>query len=241
MPFTFSHPAAVLPLRLLPSHWFSLTGLVIGSMVPDFEYFLRMKVESNFSHTVAGIFLFDLPVGIIMAFIFYNIVVNPLLDNAPAFLSSRLSFLKNSDWNTYFKNNVPKVCFSIIAGAISHVVWDNFTHEHGHFTTAIPGLSANVTLWGNSIAFFHMLQHLSTLVGGLIVAVYIWQLPVDTTHKPTFSARYWGIAAIIFVIAISLRIWFGLGANWFNNFAVSCISSSLIAVVSTPLFLFDKK
>ena len=48
MPFTFSHPAAVLPLRLLPRHWFSLTGLVIGSMVPDFEYFLRsMRLTVN--------------------------------------------------------------------------------------------------------------------------------------------------------------------------------------------------
>ncbi|WP_113654854.1 DUF4184 family protein, partial [Pedobacter namyangjuensis] len=30
MPFTFSHPAIVLPLTYLPKKWFSLTGLVIG-------------------------------------------------------------------------------------------------------------------------------------------------------------------------------------------------------------------
>ncbi|WP_240482010.1 DUF4184 family protein [Flavobacterium psychrophilum] len=39
MPFTFSHPAIILPLRYLPRQWFSLTGLIIGSLTPDFEYF----------------------------------------------------------------------------------------------------------------------------------------------------------------------------------------------------------
>ena len=54
MPFTFSHPAIVLPLKYLPKKWFSFTGLIIGSMTPDFEYFLRMKVKSDYSHTLNG-------------------------------------------------------------------------------------------------------------------------------------------------------------------------------------------
>ncbi len=51
MPFTFSHPAIILPLKYLPQNWFSLTGLIIGSLTRDFEYFIRMKVRSNYSHT----------------------------------------------------------------------------------------------------------------------------------------------------------------------------------------------
>ncbi|WP_262496247.1 DUF4184 family protein [Flavobacterium piscis] len=39
MPFTFSHPAIILPLKYLPKNWISLTGLIIGSLTPDFEYF----------------------------------------------------------------------------------------------------------------------------------------------------------------------------------------------------------
>lgn len=41
MPFTFSHPAIILPLSYLPKKWFSLTGLIIGSLIPDFEYLLE--------------------------------------------------------------------------------------------------------------------------------------------------------------------------------------------------------
>lgn len=47
MSFTFSHPAIVSPLNYFPNKWFSLTGLVIGSLTPDFEYFLRMRIKSN--------------------------------------------------------------------------------------------------------------------------------------------------------------------------------------------------
>jgi len=43
MPFTFSHPAIVLPLATLRRQWISATGLIIGSITPDFEYFIRMK------------------------------------------------------------------------------------------------------------------------------------------------------------------------------------------------------
>ena len=39
MPFTFSHPAIVLPLTFLRRQWFSLTGLAVGSLTRDVKYF----------------------------------------------------------------------------------------------------------------------------------------------------------------------------------------------------------
>ncbi len=49
MPFTFSHPAIVLPF--LKKKHFSATALVVGTMSPDLEYFFRMKIQSEISHT----------------------------------------------------------------------------------------------------------------------------------------------------------------------------------------------
>lgn len=85
MPFTFSHPAIVLPLAFLPKKIISITGLIIGSLTPDFEYFIRMKLSSEYSHTISGVFLFDLPLGIILTFLFHGIVRNKLIDNLPRF------------------------------------------------------------------------------------------------------------------------------------------------------------
>ncbi|MEM7184808.1 MAG: DUF4184 family protein [Spirochaetota bacterium] len=40
MPFTFSHPAIVLPFVKFPKQWVCLSALIVGSIVPDFEYFM---------------------------------------------------------------------------------------------------------------------------------------------------------------------------------------------------------
>ena len=141
MPFTFSHPAIVLPLAYLPSRWVSLTGLVIESLTPDFEYFLRMKIQSNYSHTLGGLFWFDLPLGILLAFIFHNIVRSPLIDNLPDFLKERFLIFDRFHWNQYFKKNYLVVVISILIGAASHVLWDGFTHHGGYFVEKLPVLA----------------------------------------------------------------------------------------------------
>ena len=39
MPFTFAHPAAVLPFAKKHSSYISVTALILGSMAPDFPIF----------------------------------------------------------------------------------------------------------------------------------------------------------------------------------------------------------
>lgn len=138
MPFTFSHPAIVLPFAIFPKRFFSLTGLVIGSMIPDFEYFLRMKLQSNYSHTLKGIFWFDLPLAILVSFIFHNLVKKEFIDNLPLFFKSRFFAFKAFDWNAYFIKNWWVVCISILIGTLSHLFWDSFTHHGGYFVNEFP-------------------------------------------------------------------------------------------------------
>src|SRR5574338_195989 len=95
MPFTFSHPAAVLPLGYFPKRFISMTGLVIGSTAPDFEYFIRMKNRSYYSHTWLGLLWFDLPLVIILAFIYHGIVRNMFLDDLPVIFTKRVAVFTN--------------------------------------------------------------------------------------------------------------------------------------------------
>src|ERR1700679_2947936 len=105
MPFTFSHPAAVLPAKLLPDKWVSMTALVIGSITPDFEYFIRMKNVGLYGHTVIGVFWFDLPIVFALTFIYHKFVRDGLLDNLPRFLRNRLNKFRGFDWASYVKQN----------------------------------------------------------------------------------------------------------------------------------------
>ena len=179
MPFTFSHPAIILPLKKLPRKYISMTGLIVGSIAPDFEYFLRMK--SKYSHTISGILWYDLPMGILLAFIFHNLIKEALINNMPLFFQSRFLNLRDFNWNSYFKKNWYVVVVSIIIGICSHILWDGFTHRTGHFVKMFSVLESSVKMFGQKIPVYRILQHISTLLGGIIVIKAIVNLPADKT------------------------------------------------------------
>lgn len=241
MPFTFSHPAIVLPLNYLPKKWFSLTGLVIGSLTPDFEYFIRMKIKSEYSHTTEGLFLFDLPLGILLAFIFHNIVRNNFYNNLPLFFKSRFCVFKSFNWNAYFKKNWLTVIISIFIGAVSHIFWDSFTHVDGYFVKTIPSLSNSVNFISLEIPILKILQHSSTLIGGLVIFFTIYKLPPNKTEKENINSKYWANVFGITFIIIALKILAGLDPKQYGNVIVTAISAILISLTITPWLLKKKQ
>ncbi|MEJ2194267.1 MAG: DUF4184 family protein [Ignavibacteriaceae bacterium] len=241
MPFTFSHPAIVLPLTFLPRKWFSLTGLIIGSLTPDFEYFIRMKVDSDYSHTLSGIFWFDLPLGLILAFIFHNVLRDSLFDNLPTILKSRLSTFKQLDWNSYFKANWFVVIISILIGTITHIFWDGFTHAHGYFVKTIPELTNMVYLFDIQIPLYRIIQHISTLIGGLVIIFAIFKLPADKNVTARFNIKYWGILTGITLIIIIIRLLSGFNFKLYGNFIATGISAGLISLILTSLIVGKSK
>ena len=237
MPFTFSHPAIVLPLAYLPTRWLSLTGLVVGSLTPDFEYFFRMRIEGDFSHTLVGIFLFDLPTGLILAFIFHNVVRDSLLANLPAPLLSRLMVFKKFNWNKHFRASWPAVIISIIIGAASHIFWDGFTHYDGYFAERIPGLKKIISLSNLQIELFRFLQHASTVVGIGVIAYAIFKLPRTVWGKTPISASYWLMVIGITLLVLAIRWATGFDDWNLVNLIVNICSAGMISLIVTPLVL----
>jgi hypothetical protein len=234
MPFTFSHPAIVLPLTFLPKKWFSLTGLVVGSLTPDFEYFIRMKVESNYSHTLSGLFWFDIPLGLLLAFIYHNYVRHSLLDNLPTLLKSKLVKFDNFEWNRYFKTNWFVIIISVFIGAVSHLFWDSFTHDTGYFVQTIPYLTTKIEILNKQIPLFKILQHSSTLIGGLIICLSLSRLPKENIKTREIDLKYWSILTVLTLTIISIRLFSGLEFIQFGSLIVTVISATLISLILTP-------
>src|SRR5688500_17615088 len=127
MPFTLSHAAAVLPLQ----RWLKLplTALMIGSMAPDFGYFFSHDASRQLTHSFAGLFLFALPAGLFI-WLFYV-----------ALLEKATITLLSDRWHTRFAHTdaisvplVMRACLAILLGAVTHILWDAFTHR-GTFAT----------------------------------------------------------------------------------------------------------
>ena len=96
MPFTPAHTAIILPLLRFDNRYVSSTALIIGSMAPDFEYFLKFSVDSKFSHTWSGVLYFDIPVVIFLALIFHGVVKNNLIHNLPRWLQQKSKSKSNN-------------------------------------------------------------------------------------------------------------------------------------------------
>lgn len=240
MPFTFSHPAIVLPLTYLPKRWFSLTGLIIGSLTPDFEYFLRMKIQSNYSHTLSGLFWFDIPLGLLLAFIFHNFVRESLIDNMPTILKSRFFSFKQFNWNEKFKKNWFIIIISILVGTISHIFWDGFTHNSGFFVKNIPQLSDTIEINGHQIKVFKISQHLSTLIGAIIIFMTVWKLPKVVNFENKINPKYWMVVALITLSVFTLKIISDENSKLIGNLIVSLISSAMIGIIISSIIV-DKK
>jgi hypothetical protein len=240
MPFTFSHPAIVLPMTFLPRHWFSLTGLIVGSLTPDFEYFLRMKIQSNYSHTLFGILWFDLPLGILLAFIFHNIVRDSLFDNLPTILKSRLIKFKQFEWNEYYKKNFLIVIVSILIGTGSHIFWDSFTHDNGYFVRTISVLTTTMNCCDRQVPVYKILQHSSTLLGGIITAIALFKITSDKNVIRELDIKYWSILIALALTIIAVRLFIGLDYKQYGHLIVTGISAGLISLILTPIILRQK-
>jgi Domain of unknown function (DUF4184) len=238
MPFTFSHPAIVLPLGYISKRWISMTGLVVGSLSPDFEYFLRLNVTSYYSHTWKGMFWFDLPLAIILAFIFHLIVRDKLIDNLPAFLTKRLLIFKQFNWIKYFKENYLAVVISIIIGTASHIFWDSFTHKDGLFVQKIAVLRSAFIIEGYSLPFYKLAQHLSTIIGGLTILLVLLQLPKDNNfkrQKPIFP--FWLFVSFIALIIIAIKFLIGHGNTSYADLLITAITGVLTGIILASLNL----
>lgn len=243
MPFTFSHPAIVLPLTKARLQ-LSATGLIVGSIIPDFEYFIRMRDRSRYSHTLAGIFWLDIPLALLVCFIYHLVVRNSLFDNLPSFLKDRFSLYKSFDWSRYFRKNWAIVLASIIIGAVSHILWDGVTHNTMFYVNQAD-LSTMMKIGTINLAGYKFLQLASTIGGGLAVLYSIFALRRIHQPKTKIDYRYW---ILVWFIAFSITFLrfakddFRLHYNSPSRvIAVSFISSLMIGLIVTPLVLSQRR
>jgi hypothetical protein len=169
VPFTISHAAAVLPLgrTRLP-----MAALMIGSMAPDFAYFLPTELglptgAGLLSHSVSGLFSFCWPVALCVWLLFVYLLEAP----TRALLSDGWQAAFPRSDRALTPRNLALASIAVIIGATTHLLWDSFTHANTPMVDQIPLLESNsVQLFGKHFPLYRFLQHLSTVVGLIALA-----------------------------------------------------------------------
>lgn len=246
MPITLpAHAAAILPFRRhLP-----VVPLAIGACAPDLAYVIGKW--SGISHSWTGVLPFCIPAGL-LALVWTESLLLP-------HLAPRLPRALGVEWSRYARAGVrpPRdarawllVVVALAIGAVTHVLWDGFTHRRmwpardlyaGYFVAPHWPLT-------------RVLQHTSSFAGSALVLVALRraypELPRGTASArgpllPTVLATALGIAGGLAVRAaigwragstISLLwrfFWPGVGGAIFA-LTIVCVLSLLRSPAAAP-------
>lgn len=197
MPFTLSHPAAVLPLLRSP---FCPAALVCGALAPDVPYFLggagipvsaqswyEPFLNATYSHTLPGLTV-ALPFALVLLAL-YGLVRRPaaeLLPWRPATEAGRTdNYPRRAAW----------LLLSALIGVLTHLAWDSFTHFDGYVVTHLSVLRSQVV---GDLTVARVIQHVSTVGGLAAIAVHLWRRPRPTAPPPGLppAVRRGAVAAL---------------------------------------------
>lgn len=135
-------------------------------MAPDFEYLLRLEPLALVSHSARGVLTFALPAGALALLLWYGLLepfARALLALSPPPADRR--------WGV---GELGRALVALVAGSISHVVWDAFTHRDAWGASVFPGLTTTAfTVVGVRVPWYNLFQAASSLVGGGIVLLWL--------------------------------------------------------------------
>lgn len=245
MPFTVSHTIAAVPLRRLLGRRAVASALVIGAMVPDFRH-LVPGLEALGTHTLGALLWFSLPVGMATFLFFHAALREPGLALLSVATRRRLGvFIRPTP---RMPPSLAAVALCVSVGAVSHLVWDQFTHRETLVVESFrPFFYFTVFRLGRDHVYLHeVLQAGSSIVG--LVALVAWgrrwlaAQPIDETIGPGASAteRAVGLTLVVVAPATALVVRFALATHarlpWRDVAVHSVWMSCRIFALGTAVF-----
>jgi hypothetical protein len=207
MPFTISHAAAAFPVHALGRSRLPLAAIMIGSITPDLVFYIPRFAEYDNSHSLPGVFTFCMPLGLLMWWFFIRVLERPTISWLPEGWRTRLTPTPKPDMRAWFW-----AALAVVLGAITHLVWDSFTHSETPVVNALPALRNEVfNAGGVPVRFYFLLQILSSVFGLVVLAIWALRIPrqprvpvsvevAEALPRPSNRDR---VVAVAFIAAMS--------------------------------------
>ena len=206
MPFTGSHPAAILPFLRLP---LPASALVIGSMAPDLPFYLPVP-QPYATHTWPAAVSTDLALGLLSRALWLGLLARPALVTAPAALRGRLEGRVAPGLTGRLSSARQAVLLvaALVLGTATHLTWDAFTHPGRWGAEHIPALAAS---WG-PLPGYRWLQYASSVAGLAVLLLWFvrWWRRTPAVPVPPEARWVWPVLAVLGLVAGSVA---GLAAG----------------------------
>lgn len=153
---------------------------MIGSITPDLVFYIPRFAEYDNSHSLSGVFTFCMPLGLLVWWFFIRVLERPTISWLPEAWRTRIAPTPKPEGLAWLG-----AALAVVLGAITHLVWDSFTHSATPLVDALPAFRNEVFVAGGmSVRIYFLLQILSSVFGLLVLAV--WALRI--TRKPRVPA-----------------------------------------------------
>ncbi|MFC1430503.1 DUF4184 family protein [Streptacidiphilus sp. N1-3] len=195
MPFTFSHPAAVLPLLsggrgrgpLIAS------ALVAGSLAPDLPFFADSLLPGSYAlggttHRLWAVPTVDVAIAAGLAASWHGLLREPLTALLPAPWADRADALTAPRRKHYGRSDAAWFAASAAIGAASHLGWDSFTHHGRAGVRRFPVLNREV----GGMPGYLALQWSTSAVGLAVLAAAAaraLRAPEQVEPRPALPSR----------------------------------------------------
>jgi hypothetical protein len=255
LPFTLSHAAAVLPAvrgdgtgrgRLVPA------VLVAGSFAPDMTYYAASVLPGamefgTFTHSFTGVFTFDVLVAwaLVGAWL---VLREPLVALLPRARQGRVAGLLRcgAAQERVRPSAVLWWYVSAALGALTHVVWDAFTHHDRWGMRLFPVLGREIA--GSPLYWY--LQYGSSAVAAVVIAAFVVValrrtpsgepvgVPVLSVSDRWWSAAVIGCCALVAVVQRASRWWayWGSSAKLWELIPTVCFGGGAGLVLGLALY-----
>jgi len=185
VPFTPTHILATIPIARVWNRPAAVAGLVIGSMIPDWPLYIPVGPDYAQTHTFSGIILACLPLGLFVTMIYLVFLRQPLFELLPLGLRQRL-VPYHENRNNFDALSLLHIAAAVSVGALTHIVWDAFTHGNAWGVAMIPE-TREIWLSVTGVKFpgYMVLQHGSSVIGlPLLTLLFVIWYRKATVNSP---------------------------------------------------------
>lgn len=188
-------------------------------MVPDFRVFFpgMPRIET---HSLVALLTFCLPVGLITYWVFQRLIKSPILEVLPEGPYTRWRPFAAEANIRSLRQWLLAAC-GVLGGALTHLIWDAFTHDGGRGVRMFPMLDDSLIEIGSRHVPAHfVLQDLGSLLGlAAVLAMILYgmrrgpEASVPNRLIPSRERLVWvliyALTAVIFTTGFYL--WVKLG------------------------------
>ncbi|MEV5594316.1 DUF4184 family protein [Streptomyces sp. NPDC052496] len=259
MPFTLSHAAAVLPVVRRTGEArgpLVASALVAGSFAPDLTYFADSVLPGamlfgDFTHGIPGVLTVDVLItAVLMGG--WLLLREPLVALVPAAWRGRVyAVVRGRPWRAGGGPLAVPVawCYvSAVLGALTHIVWDAFTHPGRWGTRLLPVL--NEAVGGFPLCTY--VQYGTSALALAVLGRFLWTalrrapeapapagLPVPTGRQRLLGAALLALCLVGGAVHRTLRARaeFGdLAVTWFDYVPTVLFGAGAGLALGLPLY-----